>query len=79
MGWSKGTRITVMLFIDTLFFLIEIGAGCWVGSLALMADAFHMLNDIISLAIGLWAVKMSQRPSTDEFSFGVSIFSPLYV
>lgn len=59
-----------MLLIDTVFFLIEVGVGLAVGSLALMADAFHMLNDIISLVIGLWAVRMSAKPSTDEFSFG---------
>lgn len=65
-----------MLLIDTVFFLIEVGVGLAVGSLALMADAFHMLNDIISLVIGLWAVRMSAKPSTDEFSFGVGyVFS----
>lgn len=70
MAWSKATRIGIMLAIDIVFFLIEVGVGLAVGSLALMADAFHMLNDIISLVIGLWAVWMSQKPSTDEFSFG---------
>jgi Co/Zn/Cd efflux system component len=34
------------------------------------------LNDIISLAVGLWAVKAAQRPSTDKFSFGVSSANP---
>ncbi|KIW36136.1 calcium/proton exchanger, variant 3 [Exophiala oligosperma] len=55
MAWSKSTRITVMLAIDTAFFFLEVGVGMIVGSLALMADAFHMLNDIISLLVGLWA------------------------
>ncbi len=31
------------------------------------------LNDIISLAVGLWAVKAAQRSSTDKYSFGVSL------
>ncbi|RAL60484.1 hypothetical protein DID88_000259 [Monilinia fructigena] len=35
-----------------------------------MADAFHMLNDIISLAVGLWAVKASRRNTSDNNSFG---------
>lgn len=30
------------------------------------------LNDIISLVVGLWAVKASQQSSTDKYSFGVS-------
>lgn len=61
-----------MLVIDILFFLLELVAGLIVGSLALMADAFHMLNDIISLLVGLWAVKASQKSSSDKYSFGVS-------
>ncbi|PQE20355.1 hypothetical protein CJF30_00001677 [Rutstroemia sp. NJR-2017a BBW] len=42
MAWSKSTRITIMLLIDAVFFVVELGAGMAVGSLALMADAFHM-------------------------------------
>ncbi|KAJ4295935.1 Zinc resistance conferring protein [Collariella sp. IMI 366227] len=42
MGWSKSTRIKVMLAIDLMFFLLELGVGFAVHSLALMADAFHM-------------------------------------
>lgn len=33
-----------MLVIDIAFFIIELGVGIWVGSLALMADAFHMVR-----------------------------------
>lgn len=70
MGLSKSTRISIMLAIDTVFFLVELIAGLVVHSLALTADAFHMLNDIISLAVGLWAVTISKRQSTDKFSYG---------
>lgn len=59
-----------MLAIDAAFFVLELGVGLVVGSLALMADAFHMLNDIISLVVGLWAVKAAQKSSTDKYSFG---------
>ncbi|KAL2161407.1 hypothetical protein VTH06DRAFT_7968 [Thermothelomyces fergusii] len=70
MGWSKSTRIKVMLALDTLFFLLELGVGFAVQSLALMADAFHMLNDIISLLVGLWAVSVARKATTDKFSYG---------
>lgn len=70
-AWSKSTRIKVMLVIDTAFFLLELIAGFLAHSLALTADAFHMLNDIISLVIGLWAVVAAQKETTDEFTFGV--------
>ena len=42
---SKSTRIIIMLVIDTCFFALELGVGLTVGSLALMADAFHMVRD----------------------------------
>ncbi|EKD18440.1 uncharacterized protein L3040_007535 [Drepanopeziza brunnea f. sp. 'multigermtubi'] len=71
MGWSKSTRIKIMLGIDMLFLVLELGTGIWVGSLALMADAFHMLNDIISLIVGLWAVEATKKSATDKYSFGM--------
>ncbi|KAK4188511.1 cation efflux protein [Podospora australis] len=70
MGWSKSTRIKVMIAIDTVFFLLELSVGFAVHSLALMADAFHMLNDIISLLVGLWAVSVAQKATTDRYSYG---------
>lgn len=70
MALSKSTRIKIMLGICTVFFLVELISGLYVGSLALMADAFHMLNDIISLLVGLWAVNLAQKATTDKFSYG---------
>ncbi|KAK3496754.1 cation efflux protein [Neurospora hispaniola] len=70
MAWSKTTRIQVMLAIDVMFFLLELSVGLAVGSLALLADSFHMLNDIISLLVGLWALSLTKRATTDQFSYG---------
>ena len=46
MALSKAKRIQIMLGIDTAFFVLELGVGSWVGSLALMADAFHMVRGL---------------------------------
>ncbi|KAI4870258.1 cation efflux protein [Hypoxylon rubiginosum] len=70
MAWSKTTRISIMLAIDIAFFLVELITGFMVHSLALTADAFHMLNDIISLVIGLWAVTVVKKETTNKFSYG---------
>ncbi|KAI1854181.1 hypothetical protein JX265_000585 [Neoarthrinium moseri] len=70
MALSKSQRISIMVAISTVFFLVELISGLMVKSLALTADAFHMLNDIISLLVGLWAVRISKRQSTDKFSYG---------
>ncbi|KAF9875729.1 hypothetical protein CkaCkLH20_06661 [Colletotrichum karsti] len=70
MAWSKTTRISIMLAIDIVFFLVELIVGLLVKSLALTADAFHMLNDIISLCVGLWAVSVARKATTDKYSYG---------
>lgn len=71
MAFSKSTRIIILLVIDTIFFLLELSVGYAVHSLALIADAFHMLNDVLSLCVGLWAVKVSNsKPSSNVYTYG---------
>jgi len=73
MAPSKSTRILILLAIDTVFFFVELIAGYAVHSLALVADSFHMLNDVISLLVGLWAVKVAnQKTSSKMYTYGVS-------
>lgn len=43
MALSKSTRIKIMIGIDTAFFLLELICGFVAHSLALTADAFHMV------------------------------------
>lgn len=59
MGLGRQGSIITLLIIDTVFFFLEIIVGYATKSLALVADSFHMLNDIISLFIALWAIKKS--------------------
>ncbi|KIJ33073.1 hypothetical protein M422DRAFT_265107 [Sphaerobolus stellatus SS14] len=44
-------KISLLLAVDVLFFYVEIIAGYAVGSLALVVDSFHMLNDVMSLIV----------------------------
>lgn len=68
---SKEIRIASLLLLDTVFFFIELVVGYSVHSLALIADSFHMLNDIISLIIALWAVKVSEAQQPDaNYTYG---------
>ena len=52
-----------MLTLTCFFFLIEILVGNITNSLALVADAFHMLSDLIALLIGLFVVRVAKRRS----------------
>ncbi|KAI5957603.1 ZRC1 [Candida theae] len=68
---NKEIRIGALLVLDTLFFLLEAIIGYSVQSLALIADSFHMLNDIISLIIALWAVRMkNSKPADGKYTYG---------
>ncbi|ODN77494.1 hypothetical protein L202_04667 [Cryptococcus amylolentus CBS 6039] len=70
MKLSKKARILILLVIDSLFFLAEIILGYYVGSLSLVADAFHMLNDVLSLVVALYAIKLATAPSSARNSYG---------
>jgi len=48
----------------------EVVAAVLAGSLALLADAGHMLTDAGALAGALWATHLAARPPTDRYSFG---------
>ncbi len=47
-----------MFFLTGSFFLVELIGGLMLGSLALVADAMHMLSDLIALAIGFFSVRV---------------------
>ncbi|MCI0341797.1 MAG: cation diffusion facilitator family transporter [Planctomycetales bacterium] len=49
---------------------VEFGAGLWTGSLALLADAGHMLSDTAALGFALLASWLAGRPASPERSFG---------
>lgn len=48
----------------------EFLGGWWFGSLALLADAGHMLSDVASVALSLFAIWIAARPATPRRSFG---------
>jgi cobalt-zinc-cadmium efflux system protein len=68
---ARNRRVLVIVLLLTLAFTaVEIVGGLLTGSLALLADAAHMLSDNLALAVALLAVWLAGRPSTPERSFG---------
>ncbi|CDF88587.1 BN860_13762g1_1 [Zygosaccharomyces bailii CLIB 213] len=68
---TKEFRLISLLTLDTVFFFLEITIGYMSKSLALIADSFHMLNDIISLLVALWAVNVSKNRNPDaKYTYG---------
>ena len=50
--------------------VVEVIGGLLTGSLALLADAGHMLSDVMSIGLALLAIWLAQRPPTFARSFG---------
>lgn len=63
-------RLTVAFVITFAVMVVELVGGWFAGSLALLADAGHMLADAAALALALFAAWIAQRPATPQRSFG---------
>ena len=48
----------------------EVIGGLWTGSLALLADAAHMLTDAGGLVLALIAIRFAERPATPQKTYG---------
>ena len=62
--------LTLTLVLTSSFMAAEVVGGLITGSLALLADAAHMLSDALSLALALGAVWLASKPETAERTFG---------
>jgi cobalt-zinc-cadmium efflux system protein len=68
---ARNRRVLGMVLALTLVVtVVEVVGGLLTGSLALLADAAHMLSDTVALTLALVAVWLAGRPSTPERSFG---------
>jgi len=63
-------RIAIAFFITTLFMVAEVIGGIVFNSLALLADAGHMISDVIALALSWVAIRIGKRVPTDRHTFG---------
>jgi cobalt-zinc-cadmium efflux system protein len=62
--------LTLALSITASWFVIELAGGFYANSLALLADAAHMLTDLAALGLSFFALKISTRPATHQKTFG---------
>ncbi len=67
----KGTRyLGIALVITISFFIVELAGGILTNSLALLTDAWHMLNHIFALVFALVAAWLALRPVTMQRTYG---------
>ncbi len=63
-------RLWWAMAIILVFLIIEVVGGLITGSLALLADAGHMLTDLLALAMAIFVGYLAERPATPERTFG---------
>jgi cobalt-zinc-cadmium efflux system protein len=68
-GRHKG-KLAWALVLTVAFVAVEVIGGLLTGSLALLADAAHMLTDAGGLALALVAIRFSERPATPQKTYG---------
>ena len=64
------TRLMIVLGLTSALMLVEVIAGIYTHSLALMADAGHMLSDVASQGLALLAIWFAAKPPTPGKSYG---------
>jgi cobalt-zinc-cadmium efflux system protein len=62
--------LTVVLALTLTYMFAEVIGGLITGSLALLADAAHMLSDNVAIGLALFAFWLSSKPPTPNRSFG---------
>lgn len=63
--------LKIALAANGVFMVVEAIGGVIFGSLALLADAAHMLSDVVALSIALVAQHLATRPASGRHTFGL--------
>ncbi|MBI4917713.1 MAG: cation transporter [Acidobacteria bacterium] len=67
---SPRQRLAIALVLAAAYMAAEVVGGLLSNSLALLADATHMLSDVAALALSLFAVWVARRPPTARRTYG---------
>ncbi len=66
-----GDALFKALFFTLGFALVEVVAGLWSGSLALLSDAGHMLTDSTALGLAALAAWLARKPPSNRYTYGL--------
>lgn len=70
-GDSRVSRMLIGAAILTAFFILELTTALWINSIALLADAGHMLTDLVAMFMGLTAVLLARHgPASAVRTYG---------
>ncbi len=74
---SNLRRVLLALILTGTFMVVEVIGGLLSGSLALLADAGHMLTDTLALGLAAAAFQISKRPADARLTYGYQRFQVL--
>jgi len=63
-------RLSISLILTLAFVFIEVAAGIFSNSLALLTDAAHNLTDVIAIALSWFAIRITTRPANERKTYG---------
>jgi len=71
---SAGSRnkksLAIVFGLTSFYLIVEVIGGLWTGSLALLADAGHMLTDVAGVGLALLAIWFAEKPASPERTYG---------
>lgn len=76
-GAGNSRRLLFALGVILIFMVVEVIGGILSGSLALLADASHMLTDAFALGLAASAQILARRPADTKLNFGYRRFQVL--
>src|SRR5258706_10178834 len=68
---TQRQALWVALVLNGGFLVVEVAGGLAFRSLALLADAAHMVSDVGILVMALTAQRLVERPTSDRYTFGL--------
>lgn len=69
-GGGRERKLIFAFVLTTLMMVVEMVGGFWSGSLALVADAGHMLIDALALLLAVMGAWFAKRPADARRSYG---------
>jgi cation diffusion facilitator family transporter len=74
---KQARRLTAVLALVSVFFVLEYAGATIADSVVLRADALHLLMDILALAMSLVAMRLAVRRPTARFTYGLRRAEPV--
>ena len=70
-GVKHRGRLALVLGLTLSVLVLQVVVAIWTGSIALLADAGHLLSDSFGLVLALGAIAIAQRPGSERTTFGL--------